>query len=74
MTSTTVAHDFVSFFVCNIKKVIVWCIYVRKKYYNLTKNKLKFQVSVTEWYTSLDKGPGIFRQNPLKVPVKKSNL
>ena len=69
-----VLHDFVSFFVCNIEKRIVWCISVKKNYYNLTKNNHKFHVSVSERCTSLIKSSGIFRQNPLKVPMKKLNL
>ena len=33
--------------VCNIKKLIVWCISAKKNYYNITKNSRKFQASVT---------------------------
>ena len=66
-------HDFVSFFVCNIMKPIVWCISTKEIYYNLTKNNHKFQASVTEKYTSLSQSSGIFLQNPLKAPVKKLN-
>ena len=66
MTSTTVPHDLVSFFVWNIEKLIVWCISAKKKY-NLTENKHKFEVSVTKRYTSLNKSPGI------KILVKKLN-
>ena len=64
MTSTTVPHDFISFFVCNIEEKVL------QSY----ENKHKFQASVTEKYTSLSKSSGIFQQNPLKVPVKKLNL
>ena len=45
-----------------------------KNYHNLTKNNHKFQAIVTEKFTSLSKNSGIFRQNPLKVPVRKLNL
>ena len=69
-----VSHDFVSFFACNIKKLIVWCVSAKKNYYNLMKNNHKFQASFTERCTSLSKISGIFWQNPLKVPVKKLNL
>ena len=34
----------------------------------------KFQASVAERYTFLSKSSGIFRQNPLKAPVKKLNI
>ena len=61
------SHNFASFFVCNTEKLIVWCITARKNYYNLTKNNHKFQASMTERRTSLNKG----FQNSLKVPVKK---
>ena len=67
-------HDFVSFHVCEIEKLIVCCIFAKKSYYNLTKNNHIFQASVTERCTSLSKSSGIFRQNPLKVPVKKLNI
>ena len=56
-----------------IEKLIVWCISAKKDYDNLTKNNHKFQASATESYTSLSKSSGMFRQNPLKVPVKKLN-
>ena len=40
-------HDFVSFFVCNIEKLIVWCVSAKKNYYSLTKNPINFrQVSL----------------------------
>ena len=68
-----VMHDFVSFFVCNIEKLIVWFISAKKSYYNLTKNN-KFQARVTERCISLSKSCGIFRENSLKVPVKKVTL
>ena len=45
-----------------------------ENYYNLTKNSRKFQTSVTERCTSPSKRSGMFRQNRLKVPVKKLNL
>ena len=69
-----VLHDFVSFFVCNIEKRVVWCISVKKNCYTLTKNNHKFHVSVSERCTSFIKSSGIFRQNPLKVSMKKLNL
>ena len=68
MTSKTVPHVFVIFFVYNINYNIISA---KKNYYNLTKNNHKFQASVTERCTSLSKSSGIFLQNPLKVPVKK---
>ena len=69
-----VPHNFVSFIVCNIVRPIVWCISAKDNYYSLTKYNHKFQASVTKRYTSLSKSSGIFRKNPLKAPVKKSNL
>ena len=69
-----VPHDFVSFFVCNVEKLIFWCISAKRNYYNLTKNNYKFQASVTERCTALSKSSGIFRQNPVKEPVKRLNL
>ena len=74
MTSTTIPHDFVSFFVCNIEKLIFWCIFTSKKYYNLMKNNHKFLANVTERCTSLSKSSGIFQQNALKVPMKMLNF
>ena len=74
MTSTTVPHGFVSFFVCNIEKRIVWCVSARKKYCNLTKNNHKLQASATKGCTFLSKSSGILRRNLLKVPEKKLNL
>ena len=61
------SHNFVSFFVCNTEKLVVWCITARKNDCNLTKNNHKFQASMTERRTALNKG----FQNSLKVPVKK---
>ena len=61
------SYNFVSFFVCNTEKLFVWCISAPKNYYNLTKNNHKFQASMPESRTSLNKG----FQNSLKVPVKK---
>ena len=40
----------------------------------LAKNSRKFQASVTERCTSLSKSSGMFRQNLLKVALKKINL
>ena len=65
-------YDFDSFLFI-IEKLIVRCISAKKNYDNLTKNNHKFQASATERYTSLSKSSGMFRQNPLKVPVKKLN-
>ena len=62
-------YDFVSLFVC-----LLFGVFLPAKIYNLTNNNHKFQASVTERCTSLSKGYGIFRQNPLKVSVKKLNL
>ena len=67
-------HDVFSFFVCNIEKLIVWRISTKENYYNLTKNNRKFQASVTERCTSLSKRSRMFRQNVLRVAVKKLNL
>ena len=74
MTSTTVSHDIVSFFVCSIEKHIVCCISAKKNYYNLTKNSHKFRASVIEMCTSVSKSSGVFWQNSSKPPVKKLNL
>ena len=74
MTPTTVPYDFVSFFVSNIEKLVILYISAKKKYYNLTKDSHKFQTSATERCASLRKSSGMFRQNPLKVPVKNLNL
>ena len=38
------------------------------------RNSRKFQANVTERRTSLNKRSRMFRQNLLKVPVKKLNL
>ena len=43
-----VPRDLFNFFVCNIEKLIVWCISAKENYYSLTKNSRKFQASVTE--------------------------
>ena len=43
----------------------------QKNYYSLTKNNHKLQASIAERRTSLSKSSEIFRQNSLKVPVKK---
>ena len=69
-----VPRDLFNLFVCNIEKLIVWCIYVKKNYYNLTKNSRKFQASVAERCTSLSSLYRMFPQNLLKVLVKKLNL
>ena len=61
-------------FVCNIEKFIVWCVSAKGNYYNFTENSRKFQASVTERCTSLSKRSGMFRQNFLKLHVKKLNL
>ena len=62
------------YFVCNIEKLSVWCIFATENYYSLTKNSRKSQLSVTKRCTSLSNRSGMFRQNLLKVPVKKLNL
>ena len=70
-----VPRDFVSFFVCDMKKLIACCcISAKKNDYSLTNNGRRFQASVTERSTSLSKSCGIFRQISSKVPVKKLNL
>ena len=66
-TSTTMPHEFFRFFVCNIKKLIVWYISAKEDCHNLTKNSRKFQTVVTERCTR----SGMFRQNLLKVTGKK---
>ena len=66
-----VSRDFVSFFACNIKKLIVWCVSAKKNYYNLMKNNHKFQASVTERCTSLSKISGIFLAKFFKSTSKK---
>ena len=53
---------------------LLFCAFLPKIYYNLTKNNHKFQTSVTERCTSLSKSSGIYLQNPLKVSVKKLNI
>ena len=57
---------------CNIEKFIVCCVSATKNY-NL-KNSHTFQARVTERCTSLSNSSAIFRQNPLKVFMKKLNL
>ena len=66
-------RDLFNLFVYSMEKLIIWCIYVKENYYNLTKNSRKFQARVTERCTSLSTRSGIFRQNILKVPVKELN-
>ena len=63
----------VSLFVTS-QKCIVWCFFDKENYCNLTKSSCKFQASVTERCTSLSKRSDMFRQNLLKVPVKKLNF
>ena len=46
----------------------------RKSIIIFKKNNQKFQTSVTERRTSLNKSSWMFQQNPLKVPVKKLDL
>ena len=62
-------HDFFCFFVSYC--LVYFC---QGKLLQSHKNSRKFQTSVTERYTSPSKCSGIFRQNLLKVPVKKLNL
>ena len=71
-TSTTVPHDFVIFFICNIEKPIYCCIPAKKSHYNLTKNK--FQATVTERCILPVIVWEYFATNALKVPVNKLNL
>ena len=68
-TSTTVPHDFVIFFICNIEKPIYCCISAKKSHYNLTKNK--FQATVTERCTSPSNSLGIFRHKCFKSTCEK---
>ena len=63
-----------NFFVGSIEILVIWCISAKENHYDLGKNSPKFQASVTERYTSLSRRSGMFRQNLLKVPVKKLNL
>ena len=70
----TVPSELFKLFVCNIKKLLVWCISAKKNYYNITKNSHKCQASVSERCASLCEHSGMFRQNLSKVPVKKLNL
>ena len=46
----------------------------KENYCSLMKNSPKFQPNVTERCTSLSKHSRLFRQNLLKVPMKKLNL
>ena len=69
-TSKTVLHNFVSFLVFNIEKLIVWSISAKRNYYNVTKTNDKFQAGVTGRCTSLSNSSGIFRQDPFKIPFK----
>ena len=64
------SHDFFSFFICNIKKLIVLRVSAKENYNNLTKNSPEFQANVTERCTSLSKRYRMFWENLLKVPVK----
>ena len=68
------SRDLFNLFVCNIEKLIVWFISAKKNYHNLMENSPKFHANVTERRTSLSKHSRMFRQNLLKVPVKKLNL
>ena len=67
-------HDFFSFFVCNIEKLIVWRISAKESCYNISKNRRKFQASVTEKCTSLSKCSGIFRQSTWEKVESLKNL
>ena len=68
-------HDLFNSFVCNIKKLLLFGLFLPKEnYHNLMKNSPKFQANVTERRTSLSKRPRMFRQNLLNAPVKKLNL
>ena len=49
-------------------------VFLLRKIISLTKNNHIFQASVTERCASLSKSSGIFRQNPLRVRVKKLNI
>ena len=46
-------RDLFNLFVCNIEKLIAWCIYAKENYYTLAKNSRNFQASVTERCPSL---------------------
>ena len=64
-----------SYFVCNIEKRIVWRIFAKENYFDLTKNRRKFrQVALKERCTSLNKRSGMFWQNLLKIPLENLNL
>ena len=66
--------DRFNLFVCNIKKPIAGCISAKENYFNLTKNRGKFQASATERCTSLSKHFRMFWQNLLKLLVKRFGL
>ena len=66
--------DRFNLFVCNIKKPIAGCISAKENYFNLTKNRGKFQASATERWTSLSKHFRMFWQNLLKLLVKRFGL
>ena len=53
------------------RTTIVWFITAKENYYNRMKNSPKFWTNVTERRTSLSKLSRMFRQNLLRVPVKK---
>ena len=62
----------VSLFVAS--RHVLFGVFLPRKIITILQKITKFQARVTEMYISLSKSAGIFRQNTLKVPVKKLNL
>ena len=67
-------HDFVSFFVCNIGKPIVWSISAKEIVTILRKITIHLrQVSLKSILLSV-RVLEYFGKNPLKAPLKRLNL
>ena len=62
----------VSLFVAS--RHVLFGVFLPRKIITILQKITKFQARVTEMCISLTKSAGIFRQNTLKVPVKKLNL
>ena len=62
----------VSLFVAS--RHVLFGVFLPRKIITILQKITKFQARVTEMCISLSKSAGIFRQNTLKVPVKKLNL
>ena len=69
MDFITVSHDFLFYFFVTLRKLF-FDVFLPRKITNLAKNNYKFQVRCT----SSSKRSEIFRQNPLKIPLKKLHL